>query len=94
MTKFDVLTVGNAIVDIISRCDDRFLNDNAITKGAMNLIDAERAELLYSLMGPALEASGGNLPARYPRAGRLFRNEAGRHVSADCPLDDLRHGRR
>ena len=60
MTKFDVLTVGNAIVDIISRCDDRFLNDNAITKGAMNLIDAERAELLYSLMGPALEASGGS----------------------------------
>ncbi|WP_313609790.1 adenosine kinase, partial [Rhizobium sp.] len=60
MTKFDVLTVGNAIVDIISRCDDQFLNDNAITKGAMNLIDAERAELLYSLMGPALEASGGS----------------------------------
>ena len=60
MTKFDVLTVGNAIVDIISRCDDRFLQDNGITKGAMNLIDAERAELLYSLMGPALEASGGS----------------------------------
>ncbi|MDD1497232.1 adenosine kinase [Agrobacterium sp. CNPSo 3708] len=60
MTKFDVLTVGNAIVDIISRCDDSFLIDNAITKGAMNLIDAERAELLYSLMGPALEASGGS----------------------------------
>lgn len=60
MTKFDVLTVGNAIVDIISRCDDSFLQDNGITKGAMNLIDAERAELLYSLMGPALEASGGS----------------------------------
>lgn len=60
MAKFDVLTVGNAIVDIISRCDDKFLNDNGITKGAMNLIDAERAELLYSLMGPALEASGGS----------------------------------
>ena len=60
MTKFDVLTVGNAIVDIISRCDDRFLQDNGITKGAMNLIDADRAELLYSLMGPALEASGGS----------------------------------
>ena len=44
MSQFDVLTVGNAIVDIISRCDDQFLIDNAITKSAMNLIDAERAE--------------------------------------------------
>ncbi|NLS20565.1 adenosine kinase [Rhizobium sp. P40RR-XXII] len=60
MTRFDVLTVGNAIVDIIARCDDQFLIDNAITKAAMNLIDAERAELLYSRMGPALEASGGS----------------------------------
>ncbi|ARQ08244.1 carbohydrate/purine kinase protein [Rhizobium etli] len=60
MTRFDVLTVGNAIVDIISRCNDQFLIDNQITKAAMNLIDAERAELLYSRMGPALEASGGS----------------------------------
>jgi len=60
MTRFDVLTVGNAIVDIIARCDDQFLIDNEITKAAMNLIDAERAELLYSRMGPALEASGGS----------------------------------
>jgi sugar/nucleoside kinase (ribokinase family) len=60
MTRFDVLTVGNAIVDIIARCDDQFLIDNGITKAAMNLIDAERAELLYSRMGPALEASGGS----------------------------------
>lgn len=60
MSKFDVLTVGNAIVDILARCDDTFLGDNGIIKGAMNLIDAERAELLYSKMGPAVEASGGS----------------------------------
>ncbi|MDX3928600.1 MAG: adenosine kinase [Shinella sp.] len=60
MTKFDVLAVGNAIVDIIARCDDAFITDNGIIKGAMNLIDADRAELLYSRMGPALEASGGS----------------------------------
>jgi sugar/nucleoside kinase (ribokinase family) len=60
MSKFDVLTIGNAIVDILSRCDDRFLDDNGIIKGAMNLIDAERAEALYALMGPAHEASGGS----------------------------------
>lgn len=60
MSKFDVLTIGNAIVDILSRCEDEFLNENEIIKGAMNLIDAERAERLYSLMGPAHEASGGS----------------------------------
>jgi sugar/nucleoside kinase (ribokinase family) len=60
MTKYDVLTIGNAIVDIIARCEEDFLLDNTITKGAMNLIDAERAELLYSRMGPAIEASGGS----------------------------------
>ena len=38
----------------------RFLVENGIIKGAMNLIDADRAELLYSRMGPAIEASGGS----------------------------------
>ncbi len=60
MAELDVLCIGNAIVDIIARCEDRFLIDNDITKAAMNLIDAERAELLYSRMGPAIEASGGS----------------------------------
>ncbi len=60
MSRFDVLCIGNAIVDIIARCDEAFLVDNNIIKGAMNLIDAERAELLYSRMGPAIEASGGS----------------------------------
>ena len=76
MTAFDVLTVGNAIVDIIARCDEAFITDNGIIKGAMNLIDAERAELLYSRMGPALEASGGsagNTAAGVAASARLSR---------------------
>ncbi|MEX0347145.1 MAG: adenosine kinase [Rhizobiaceae bacterium] len=60
MAEYDVLCIGNAIVDIIARCDDDFLVEHGIIKGAMNLIDAERAELLYSHMGPAIEASGGS----------------------------------
>ena len=60
MSQYDVLCIGNAIVDIIARCDEAFLTDNGIIKGAMNLIDAGRAELLYSRMGPAIEASGGS----------------------------------
>lgn len=58
--KYDVLCIGNAIVDIISRTEDDFLVNNGIIKGAMNLIDSERAELLYSRKGPAIEASGGS----------------------------------
>ncbi len=60
MSDYDVLCIGNAIVDIIAQCDDDFLVENGIIKGAMNLIDAERAELLYDRMGPAIEASGGS----------------------------------
>lgn len=60
MEDLDVLCVGNAIVDIIARCEDNFLVENSIKKGAMNLIDADRAELLYKRMGPAIEASGGS----------------------------------
>jgi sugar/nucleoside kinase (ribokinase family) len=60
MAEYDVLTIGNAIVDIIARTEDDFLRENAIIKGAMNLIDADRAEHLYSRMGPAVETSGGS----------------------------------
>jgi sugar/nucleoside kinase (ribokinase family) len=60
MPDYDVLCIGNAIVDIIAQCDDAFLETNGIIKGAMNLIDTRRAELLYSRMGPAIEASGGS----------------------------------
>lgn len=59
-TRFDVLTIGNAIVDIIASTEDDFLVRENIIKGAMNLIDDERAEHLYAAMGPAIEASGGS----------------------------------
>lgn len=58
--QFDVLCIGNAIVDIIARAEEDFIHDNGIIKGAMNLIDAERATLLYDRMGPAVETSGGS----------------------------------
>ncbi|PCI02779.1 MAG: adenosine kinase [Hyphomicrobiales bacterium] len=57
---YDVLTIGNAIADIIAHAEDDFLVKEDITKGAMNLIDAERAEHLYKVMGPAIIASGGS----------------------------------
>lgn len=58
---YDVCAVGNAIVDIIADCEDSFLKEQGITKGAMTLIDEERAEYLYKNIGPAIEMSGGSV---------------------------------
>jgi len=58
--KFDVTAIGNAIVDVIAQADDAMLAAHKLPKGAMNLIDAEMAEKLYSIMGPGKEASGGS----------------------------------
>ncbi|MEM7774818.1 MAG: adenosine kinase [Pseudomonadota bacterium] len=57
---FDVVGVGNAIVDIISRCDDDFLTAHNAPKGHMRLIDRPTADALYDAMGPAIEISGGS----------------------------------
>ncbi len=58
--KFDVLGIGNAIVDVIARADDTLLAKNGLEKGAMTLIDEARADALYALMGPGRESSGGS----------------------------------
>lgn len=60
MAEYDLLTIGNAIVDIIARGDDAFLEKEKIQKGGMTLIDADRAEHLYASMGPGVETSGGS----------------------------------
>ena len=58
-TRLDVLTIGNAIVDVIADATDAFLETEGLTKGSMRLIDAEEAERLYAHMQPAREVSGG-----------------------------------
>ena len=58
--SLDVVGIGNAIVDILSQSEDKQLEELGIIKGAMNLIDEDRATLLYSAMGPAQKASGGS----------------------------------
>ncbi len=57
---FDVLGIGNAIVDVISRSDEAFLGRHGLVKGSMMLIDEARAEQLYAGMGPGIEVSGGS----------------------------------
>ncbi len=58
---YDVCAIGNAIVDVIADCDDAFLKEQGIAKGAMTLIDEERADYLYKNSGPAVEVSGGSV---------------------------------
>lgn len=58
--RFDVVAIGNAIVDVIARADDALITSEGLTKGSMRLIDAEEAERLYGAMGPAIEMSGGS----------------------------------
>ena len=57
---FDVVGIGNALVDVLTHEDDAFLTANGLTKGAMTLIDTDRVEVLYAAMGPGIEASGGS----------------------------------
>src|SRR5438105_1520971 len=56
----DVVGIGNAIVDVLVQADDAFLTTHGLAKGAMTLIDAARADALYSVMGPGIEMSGGS----------------------------------
>ncbi|KZD12773.1 adenosine kinase [Oceanibaculum pacificum] len=58
--RFDVLGIGNAIVDVLSRTEESFLAEQKLVKGAMRLIDAAEADRLYGLMGPGVEMSGGS----------------------------------
>jgi sugar/nucleoside kinase (ribokinase family) len=59
-TELDVVGIGNALVDVLSHEDDGFIERLALTKGAMTLVDDERAEELYRAMSSRTEMSGGS----------------------------------
>jgi sugar/nucleoside kinase (ribokinase family) len=59
-TKYDVVGIGNAIVDVIAQTDYEFLTKHDLTKGSMALVDEAQAQLIYNAMGPAMEISGGS----------------------------------
>jgi sugar/nucleoside kinase (ribokinase family) len=59
-TQYDVLAIGNAIVDVIADATDSFLAEQGMAKGGMALIDEAAAERLYAAMGPGVEISGGS----------------------------------
>jgi sugar/nucleoside kinase (ribokinase family) len=59
-TRFDVLAIGNAIVDVLAPCEDALIEELGMPKGGMTLIDADGALSLYKRMGPGRESSGGS----------------------------------
>jgi sugar/nucleoside kinase (ribokinase family) len=89
----DVVGVGNALVDVISLEGDDFLETHGLVRGAMTLIDADRAVALYAAMGPGIEASGGSaantlaglasLGGRGGFIGRVHDDELGRVFAHD-----------
>lgn len=58
--RYDVLAIGNAIVDVIADASEEFLKEQGLDKGSMRLIDEEEARRLYALMNPGRELSGGS----------------------------------
>ncbi len=91
--RYDVLGIGNAIVDVIARAEDDFLVAHNMHKGAMALIDEARAAAIYKAMGPATESSGGSAAntivgvgsfgARAAFVGKVKDDELGRTFAHD-----------
>jgi adenosine kinase len=91
--RYDVLGIGNAIVDVIARAEEDFLIAQGMHKGAMALIDEARALAIYEAMGPAVETSGGSaantivglasLGARTAFIGKIKDDGLGRAYSHD-----------
>src|SRR6185437_5948105 len=91
--RYDVLGIGNAIVDVIARAEDDFLVAQGMRKGGMALIDEKRAAAIYQAMGPATESSGGSAAntivgvasfgARAGFVGKVKDDELGRAFAHD-----------
>jgi sugar/nucleoside kinase (ribokinase family) len=93
-TQFDVLTIGNAIVDVIAPIDPAFLKQEGMDEGIMHLVDADRSAYLYDRMPPEKRMiSGGssantaagvaNLGGRAAFVGKVARDDLGEIFAAD-----------
>ncbi|MXQ11844.1 adenosine kinase [Microvirga makkahensis] len=100
-TRIDVLTLGNAIVDVLAHTDEAFLLQKKVHKGAMQLIDEARAEELYRDMGPAIIVSGGSgantaagvasLGVKAGFIGKVKNDETGRLFAHDLNAIDVHY---
>ena len=71
MKRYQVVGIGNAIVDVFSQADDSFLELMGIEKGIMQLVERERGELLYASMKDRVQAPGGSVANTLAGLGNL-----------------------
>ena len=71
MKKYQVVGIGNAIVDVLSRAEDTFLDLMGIQKAIMQLVEKDRAETLYGAMEGRVEAPGGSVANTLAGIGSL-----------------------
>lgn len=71
MKTYQLVGIGNAVVDVISQCDDSFLEHMGIEKGIMQLIERDRGEVLYAAMNDRLQTPGGSVANTIAGAGAL-----------------------
>ena len=71
MKKYQVVGIGNAIVDVFAQADDSFLELMGIEKGIMQLVERERGELLYAAMKDRVQAPGGSVANTLAGLGML-----------------------
>lgn len=99
--QIDVLTIGNAIVDVLAHTDETFLLQQKLAKGTMHLIDEPRAEELYTLMNQVTIMSGGSaantaagiasLGAKAAFIGKVRNDELGSLYARDLDAIGVRY---
>jgi sugar/nucleoside kinase (ribokinase family) len=95
--RYQVVGIGNAIVDVLTQCDDDFLDWMGIEKGIMQLVDRERGETLYAAMKERTQAPGGsvgntlaglgNMGLRTAFVGRVKDDALGRFYAKSLELE-------
>jgi sugar/nucleoside kinase (ribokinase family) len=91
---YDVVGIGNALVDVIAHADDSFIDQHELVKGSMTLVDTDRALYLYRALGGAIEMSGGSaantmcgvasLGGTAAYIGKVSDDELGQVFGHDC----------
>ena len=91
--RYDVVAIGNALVDVIAAVPDEFLVNENVVKGSMTLVDAERSAHLYSRISNPTQTSGGSasntayglasLGGRAGFIGKIAHDELGKVFGAD-----------
>ncbi len=71
MKTYQVVGIGNAIVDVFCQADDSFLEMMGIEKSIMQLVERERGELLYAAMKDRVQAPGGSVANTLAGLGNL-----------------------